>query len=143
MDFSQKLSNGGIVLGLGLDLTEVERIRTAHERHGDRFLQKVYTATELAYCLPLPNPYPHLAARFAAKEAVAKAFGTGICERLGWHSIEVAKDALEAPLIRLDALGQALLAEQGGTAVLISLTHTRTLAQAIAAVVCAQPPPQT
>lgn len=135
MDFSQKLKSGGIVLGLGIDLTEVERIRTAHERHGKRFLQKVYTQGELDYCLALPDPYPALTARFAAKEAVAKAFGTGIGEYFGLHSASVAKDALGAPVIELDALGQTLLAKQGGTGVLISLTHTRTLAQAIAAIV--------
>lgn len=135
MDFSQKLKNGGSVLGLGIDLTEVERIRAAHERHGERFLQKVYTQAELDYCLPLPDPYPALAARFAAKEAVSKAFGTGIGEQLSLHSASVVKDALGAPHIVLDAQGQALLQAQGGTSVLISLTHTRTLAQAIAAII--------
>ncbi len=123
------------VCGVGIDLVEVERIRASHQRHGDRFLERVFTEGERAYCTGLKNPYPHLAARFAAKEAVSKALGTGITGEFSWHSAAVAKGEQEEPLIVLDAKGRALLKKCGGTKVLVSLTHTATLAQAIAVVV--------
>jgi len=121
---------GGVVLGIGCDLAEVDRIRAIHERHGDRFLGRVYTRQERDYCLALRNPYPSLAARFAAKEAAAKAFGTGIGAELGFLSISVVRNEAGQPGIVLDTPGEALLAKLGGTRLLVSLSHTATLAQA-------------
>ncbi len=126
---------GGVLLGIGIDLVEVDRIRGIHQRQGDRFLQRVYSEEECAYCLRCKNPYPGLAARFAAKEAVAKAFRTGIGESLGWTSVCVVKGELGEPLIQLDDLGAALLRQFGGDEVMVSLTHTQDHAQAIAAIV--------
>jgi len=125
----------GHVLGLGCDLCEVERLRGVWERQGERFLEFTYTEGERTYCLKMSDPAPFLAARFAAKEAVAKAFGTGIGAELGWHSIEVVHGARGEPLVRLDAKGDALLATRGASGVMLTLSHTDTMAMAVAALV--------
>ena len=80
-----------MILGIGVDLVEVERIDQSIERHGAHFLQRVFTEREIAYCSKMRTPGPHYAARFAAKEAVSKAFGTGIGASVGWLDIEVAR----------------------------------------------------
>lgn len=123
------------MLGVGLDLVEVERIVKSIERHGDRFLTRVFTDDELAYCRTLRHPGPSYAARFAVKEAVSKAFGTGMGAEFHWRSVGVAHDAQGAPVAVLDALGEALLEKRGARRVLISLTHTTQHAQAIALLV--------
>lgn len=129
------LPSGGQVIGIGTDLIECERVDRVYKRQRERFLERVFTAAERAYCLGMRNPVPHLAARFAAKEAVSKAFTTGIGAELGWKSIEVLKGDRGQPLIHLDDQGRALLEAVGGSEVLISLSHSRTLAQAVALVV--------
>jgi len=125
----------GTVLGVGVDLVEIARVRAACERHGDAFLERVFTAAERAYCLALAKPWASLAARWAAKEAVAKAFGTGLGGELNFTSIGVECDARGAPHVVLDEKGTALLAAAGGGSVLVSLTHTDALAQAFAVIV--------
>ncbi len=125
----------GHVLGLGCDLCDVARVRAVWERQGERFLDYTYTAAEKDYCLRMRDPSPFLAARFAAKEAVAKAFGTGIGAELGWRSIEVVHDERGAPLVRLDEQGRVLLAARGASGVLLTLSHTDTTAMAVAALV--------
>lgn len=129
------LPPGGVLLGLGCDLVEVERIRGVLERHGDRFLQRTFTAEEQAYCSGLKYPHKHYAARWAAKEAVSKAFTTGIGSYLDWTSVSVYHGERNEPLIRLDEKASALLRELGGTGVMISLSHTETHAMAVAALV--------
>ena len=129
------LPEGGIVRGLGTDLIECERIARVYERQAERFLQRVFTEGEREYCLRMKNPIPHLAARFAAKEAVSKCFTTGIGELLGWKSVEVVKGEREEPLIRLDARGLALLRHLDASEVLISLAHTAHYGLAFAALV--------
>ncbi len=126
---------GGNVVGVGVDLTEVSRIREAHRRHGAAFLDKVFTPEEQALCLAKPDPYPSLAARFAAKEAVSKAFGTGFGAELSLKGVSVLTDEQGAPVPRLDAAAEALLTRKGATRVLVSLTHTDTLAEAFAVLV--------
>ena len=79
------LPPGGILVGLGADVIEVERIRGVLERQGERFLARVFTEEERAYCSKMSFPHKHFAARFAAKEAVSKAFTTGIGAELGWR----------------------------------------------------------
>lgn len=125
----------GHVLGLGCDLCEVERLRGVWERQGERFLAMTFTEAERAYCLRMRDPAPFLAARFAAKEAVSKAFGTGIGAELGWHSIEVVHGERGEPRVRLDAGGEALLAARGASGVMLTLSHTDTMAMAVAALV--------
>jgi len=137
-----QLPPGGIVLGLGSDFVEVARIRQAMERHGERFLKRVFTAEEQRYCLALAHPFPHLAARFAAKEAVSKAFTTGLGQWLRWTSIGVVHGERGEPLVELDEQGQQLLARLGGHRVLLTLSHTTEHAMAVA-ILLAPPPPAT
>lgn len=126
---------GGNVVGVGVDLTEVERIRAAHLKHGTAFLDKIYTPAEQRLCLAKADPYPSLAARFAAKEAASKAFGTGIGAELSLTSVGVLNGPAGEPLVELDDKARALLAKHGASRLLLSLTHTDTLAQAFAVLV--------
>src|SRR5512143_320675 len=98
-----------MILGLGIDIIEVARIQASFERFGDRFLKRILSPEEIRYCLSYKAPAPFLAARFAAKEAVSKAFGTGIGAQLGWQDIEVGRKASGEPFILLHGAGQALL----------------------------------
>ena len=130
-----QLPPGGILLGLGCDVIEVERVRGVLERQGERFLQRVFTEEERTYSFGHKFPHRHLAARFAAKEAVSKAFTTGIGAELGWKSVSIYHGTRREPLVRLDDKGRALLAQVGATHVLVSLSHTDTVAMAVAALV--------
>ncbi len=129
------LPPGGVLIGLGADLIEVERVRGVLERQGPRFLDRVFTDEERTYCSGMAHPHKHYAARFAAKEAVSKCFTTGIGAELGWRSVSVYHGARHEPLIRLDDKGRALLAQVGATYVMITLSHTETHAMAVAALV--------
>lgn len=133
------LPPGGILLGLGCDLIEVDRIRGVLERQGERFMDRVFTTEERAYCDGMKHPHKHYAARFAAKEAVSKCFTTGIGAELGWKSISVYHGPRHEPLIRLDVQGEAMLHRIGGSHVLVSLSHTESAAMAVAAIVRAAP----
>lgn len=126
---------GGNVIGVGTDLCPVARIASARERHGHAFLDKVFTPAEQTICLGRGDPDASFAARWAAKEAVSKALGTGIGAELGLTSVEVTEDTLGAPRIQLDAKGEALLRKRGGTRILISLSHDAGLAIAYAVAV--------
>jgi holo-[acyl-carrier protein] synthase len=130
-----QLPPGGMLVGLGADVIEVERIRGVLERQGERFLSRVFTQEEREYCSRMAQPHKHLAARFAAKEAVSKAFTTGIGAELGWKSVSVHHGSRNQPLVRLDDKGQALLKDAGATHVLLTLSHTDTVAMAVAALV--------
>jgi holo-[acyl-carrier protein] synthase len=129
------LPPGGILVGLGADVIEIERIRGVLERQGDRFLARVFTEEERAYCARMASPHKHLAARFAAKEAVSKAFTTGIGAELGWRSVSVYHGPRNQPLVRLDEKGEALLRDAGASHVLLTLSHTDMVAMAVAALV--------
>ncbi len=120
---------------MGIDLVEISRIRGSGERHGDRFLEKVFSDAERAAMSGRADPWPGYAARFAAKEAVSKAFGTGIGAELDWRSVSVVTDSAGAPRVELDAKGAELLRARGASRILISLTHTGSLAQACAVLV--------
>jgi holo-[acyl-carrier protein] synthase len=132
---SLQLQPGGVLLGLGADVIEVERIRGVLERQGDRFLARVFTEEEREYCFRMAHPHKHLAARFAAKEAVSKSFTTGIGKELGWRSVSVYHGSRNEPLVRLDPKGVALLRSVGATHVMLTLSHTETVAMAVAALV--------
>ncbi len=121
-------------LGVGVDLVEVDRIRKSRENHGDHFLEKVFTKEEREYCLGMSDPDPHLAARFAAKEAVAKAFGTGIGAEIGWRSVAVSRKENGAPVVKLDEQATAQLKAMGGERVLLSLSHLNEMAAAFAVI---------
>ncbi|MBI4626325.1 MAG: holo-ACP synthase [Verrucomicrobia bacterium] len=129
------LPPGGILIGLGADLIEVERVRGVIERHGERFLDRILTEEEKTYCSSMGAPHKHIAARFAAKEAISKCFTTGIGAEFGWKSASVYHGSRHEPLVRLDEKGTALLAHVGATHVLLTLSHTETHAMAVAALV--------
>ena len=121
-----------MILGVGIDIIEVERIRASRERFGERFLNRILRPAEIAYCLSHRNPAPFLAARFAAKEAISKAFGTGIGRQLGWQDMEVGREESGKPFVILHDGGQKLLVERGGTQFYLSLSHTANYAAAVA-----------
>ncbi len=123
---------GGMILGIGMDLIEVARVARAFERLGDRFARRFLLGRELEYCLGQARPAAHLAARFAAKEAVAKAFGTGIGSRLGWKDMEIIRSESGQPHVELHGSGLELFNERGGSSIWLSITHTQCHASAMA-----------
>lgn len=118
------------VHGIGIDVVEIARIERLLERHEERFEERVFTAAEREYCRAHRVPAPRFAARFAAKEAVAKAFGTGIGKDLEWLDMEVGHDAAGAPVLHLEGAGAVYAEKRGITGVLISLTHAEHYAAA-------------
>lgn len=129
------------ILGTGIDLVENERIREMMEKWRGRFLDRVFLPEEQAYCESKAAPWLYYAGRFAVKEAVSKAFGTGIGNSLGWQDIEVVRDhANGAPSVRFGARGRELAAARGVSAVWISLSHTRHFAVAHAVLVSGSEP---
>jgi holo-[acyl-carrier protein] synthase len=120
------------VLALGIDLVEVSRIRALLERNGERFKERMFLPDEVAYCDACADPAIHYAARFAAKEAVVKALGTGFAEGVGWNDVEVRRAASGMPSIVLHGGALKLADEQGVKKILITLTHTESAAAASA-----------
>ncbi len=118
------------LISLGLDLVEVPRIQTMLEKSGDRFKERVFTADEIFYCDSCAVPAIHYAARFAAKEAVAKALGTGLAEGVTWRDIEVRRDAKGLPTILLHGGALQKAAELGIREMRVSLSHTAQMAAA-------------
>src|SRR5438477_1571879 len=108
-----------MILGTGIDIIEVSRIAASYEKFGERFLSRILHPSEISYCLSHKEPAPFLAARFAAKEAISKAFGTGIGAQLGWQDMEVGRKGSGEPFVILHGTGQKLLAMRGGRAVLV------------------------
>lgn len=121
-----------MILGIGIDIIEVARVQASYERFGERFLNRILRPNEVAYCLSHKSPAPFLAGRFAAKEAIAKAFGTGIGAQLGWHDMEVARRESGEPYAILHEAGQPLLQVRGANAIHISLSHTQSYSIAVA-----------
>lgn len=120
-----------MIVGIGTDLIEVERIEASLRRFGEQFLQRVYTAGEIAYCTARKTAAESLAARFAAKEAGAKALGTGISRGVGWRELEVHRLPGRAPELRLHGRAAEIAASLGIAHLTLSLTHTRGLAMAV------------
>ena len=120
------------VLGVGVDIVETGRIEHSLERFGERFLHRVFTAGEIAYCQSMKYPARHFAARFAAKEAVSKAFGTGIGKSMGWKDIDVHREGSGQPFVVLEDGAKQLASERNVSAVWISLSHTEHNAAAMA-----------
>ena len=121
-----------MILGTGIDIIEVARIEASHQKFGERFLQRILKPAEIAYCLSHKPPAPFLAVRFAAKEAISKAFGTGIGRQLGWQDMEVGRKESGEPFVILHEGGQRLMTERGGRIVHLSLSHTEHYATAMA-----------
>jgi holo-[acyl-carrier protein] synthase len=119
------------VLGIGVDLVECARIEHSIERFGDRFLNRVFTTGEIEYSKSMKYPARHLAARFAAKEAVSKAFGTGIGKAMGWRDIDVRKKPSGEPFLVLTGGAEKLAMQRGVKNLLITLSHTDHHAMAV------------
>jgi holo-[acyl-carrier protein] synthase len=119
-----------MIVGSGIDLVEIARIQQSTERFGKRFLDRVYTAGEQAYCLRKRNSAESLAARFAAKEAGAKALGTGISRGVSWLEIEVIREPGGRPTIRFHGRAGELAGRMGVAHIALSITHTATLSMA-------------
>jgi len=118
------------IFGIGIDVVEVERIASAIERYGEPFLAKLFTPAERAYCDAQKKSALHYAARFAAKEAVSKALGTGIGGQAGWLDLEITRDTLGAPKLALQGAAAEFARQNGITEIQISLTHAREYAAA-------------
>src|SRR5213595_2702681 len=112
------------VLGIGVDLVECARIQRSIDRFGDRFLHRVFTDGEIEYSMSMKFPARHLAARFAAKEAVSKAFGTGIGKAMGWRDIDVHKKESGEPFLVLQAGADRLAKSRDMKSSWITLSHT-------------------
>ena len=112
------------VLGIGVDLVECARIQRSIDRFGDRFLRRVFTDGEIEYSLSMKFPARHLAARFAAKEAVSKAFGTGIGKAMGWRNIDIRKKSSGEPFLVFSGPAQELAVARGVASALVTLSHT-------------------
>jgi holo-[acyl-carrier protein] synthase len=119
-----------MIIGTGIDLAEIPRIRQSIERYGARFLDRIYTAREQAYCLRKRNSAESFAARFAAKEAAAKALGTGISHGVGWLEIEVVREPSGRPTIQFHGRAAQIAARIGAVHAALSITHTKDLAMA-------------
>lgn len=117
-----------MIKGLGLDLTEIDRIQKNWERFGEKFAQKILTAKEIEQ-LP-KHPVPRLAALFAGKEAAVKALGTGFADGIGFHSIEILHAPSGKPEIFFHDHGKDKCNELGVTSAYITLTHSRDTAAA-------------
>ena len=112
------------VIGIGVDLVECERIERSLERFGEKFLRRVFTEGEIEYSMSMKFPARHLAARFAAKEAVSKAFGTGIGKAMGWRNIDIRKKKSGEPFLVFSGPAQELATKRGVISALITLSHT-------------------
>lgn len=121
-----------MILGTGIDLVEIERIAHSIERFGDRFLDRILLPAEKAYCLSHSKPAPFVAARFAAKEALSKAFGTGIGAHLGWLDLEIVREPAGRPTVHLHGKAATLARERGARIAHVSLSHTALHATALA-----------
>ena len=119
-----------MILGTGVDLAEVDRIREAIERYGARFLHRIYTPAEIAYCERKANKYERFAARFAAKEAGMKAIGTGWRGGIRWRDFEVVNLSSGRPTLRLSGVAQEIANRMGAKSIHLSLTHTASMSLA-------------
>lgn len=117
------------IIGLGIDATDLPRIREVFARYGERFLRRVFTDGEIAYCTRQRDPVPSLAGRFAAKEAAMKALGTGHSRGVLWKDIEVFRQG-GPPQLRLTGGAARRFEALGATRALLTITHAETLALA-------------
>jgi holo-[acyl-carrier protein] synthase len=117
-----------MILGTGIDIIEVARIAASYEKFGEHFVNRILLPDEIAYCLTHRRPAPFLAARFAAKEAISKAFGTGIGAHLGWRDMEIRRKESGEPFVVLHGKGQELFESRGAKKLHISLSHTENYA---------------
>ena len=113
------------ILGHGVDVIECPRVLQMLENHGNRFLERVFTSHELDYCRRHKESTQRLAGRFAAKEAVLKALGTGMRGRMKWTDVQIANDDMGKPEIALTGESATVAKSKGVSQVLVSISHTR------------------
>jgi holo-[acyl-carrier protein] synthase len=111
------------IAGVGVDLSQVERFRRFLEAGNQGLIDRIFTSGEQAYCLPKRDPAPHLAARFAVKEAFLKALGLGLREGISWRDMEVVRDELGKPSLGVSGRAAAILAERGIASIHLSYSH--------------------
>ena len=128
-----------MIFGIGVDVVENSRIRQSIDRIGAPFLDRVFTAAEREYCDAMKFSDRHYAARFAAKEAIAKAFGTGIGESLNWRDMEILRRDSGEPFVVMSGKGKEFAKSKRIHQIMISLTHTDHYAAANAVVCCKDP----
>ncbi|MBN4067298.1 holo-ACP synthase [Simkania negevensis] len=121
-----------MIYGIGTDIIEVERVRQAIERHRGRFLERLFTEAERRYCEVHADSVVHYAGRFAAKEAIAKALGTGFGKDLGWHDVEIINEKSGKPLAIIKGKREESLAAD--IVVHLSISHCRSYATATAVI---------
>lgn len=119
-----------MVIGIGIDIIEISRIKKSIDRFGDHFLDKIYTPGEKAYCENKANKYQHYAARFSAKEAVAKALSTGWNNEFRWQNIEVFNESTGMPYVKLSGKLESFLAD--GKELKISMSHSENYTTCVA-----------
>ncbi|HXN23944.1 MAG TPA: holo-ACP synthase [Candidatus Dormibacteraeota bacterium] len=119
-----------MIVGLGADITEVDRIQATIERRGDAVLRRLFTAAEIAYCEKHRNKYERYAGRFAAKEAAMKALGTGWRRGVRWVDIEITREASGKPTLALRGVARTIADRLGVKHIAITITHTEELALA-------------
>jgi holo-[acyl-carrier protein] synthase len=119
-----------MILGIGVDLCEVDRIEAAIGRHGERFVDRIYTPAERAYCESKPNQMERFAGRFAAKEAAMKAIGTGWRRGVAWRDFEVSRAPSGQPIIHFHGEAARIAAAMGVRRALVTITHTKAMAMA-------------
>ncbi len=120
-----------MILGMGTDLAEVERIERSVERYGERFLKRVYTDFERSYAMRKKNFAERLAGRFAAKEAGMKAIGTGWRGGVTWKDFEVVNEPSGKPTLRLSGVAAQIAGRMGVKSIALSITHTAAMAMAV------------
>jgi holo-[acyl-carrier protein] synthase len=122
-----------MILGIGIDIIEVQRVEKLLEKRGESFLNRVFLPEEIEYCREKGYPAQHYAARLAVKEAVMKAFGEGWTDKIGWKDIRVTRTHKGQPGVELVEKGKKLQEEKGVNSILISLSHADnySVAQAI------------
>ena len=118
-----------VIIGSGIDATDLSRIERLWKRYGERFLTRVFTPGEVAYCQHRRNPVPHLAGRFAAKEAAMKALGTGRSQRVLWRDIEVVRSS-GPPKLEFHGGAAQRFAQLGADSSLLTITHSDAMALA-------------
>ncbi len=128
-DTIRNMTKDNNLQGLGNDIIEIERIRLSIERHGQHFLNRLFTQREQDYCYKFKDPVPHFAGRFSAKEAVAKALGTGFGADLSWHDIEILGNELGRPLVHLSESAKKRF---NTPSILVSISHSTSHATAVA-----------
>ena len=113
-----------MIVGTGIDLVEVPRVAAAIERFGARFLRRVFTAKEIAYCNSKPHPAERFAARFAAKAAAMKALGTGLRHGVSWQHVEVGREPGGRPTLHLSGRAAEFAKSLGASRTFLSISHT-------------------